>query len=173
MLKPGTALLAGAFWGMGVCACAAMIGELPAGVPGALVAIGLAVLIPMLYFGLGAWFREQIGFQPLLLGLGWVGVELALVHAGLGHRVLVAERCDDPVVGIVGQVLGYGLAAFVVAYVSALLIGLAAEWCPVPWRPRRVVLSGGRNIKPDGERRFAWFQLCDLSPAQPRAPPLK
>jgi hypothetical protein len=55
---------------------------------------------------------RQKGFSPLLLGLGWIAVELALQPLGLRYGLLAATQGSGLVVRTMGYLAGYVMVAF-------------------------------------------------------------
>ena len=81
-LTPFRALIAGSFWGLCLFAFAALSnGALFEPTWGALLRLAT---IPAAYAWLGSRVTRRTGFSPLMLGLGWVVVELFLQPLGLG-----------------------------------------------------------------------------------------
>ena len=80
-LSPWRALLCGALWGGALCGFS--VYAVPAGIEPAILSLLLLMVVPGLYACFGAWFTRWYRFDPLVLGVGWIGVELALLPLGL------------------------------------------------------------------------------------------
>ena len=84
--RPVGALLWGAVWGLSLWAFSAFAPG--SGVPDNLSVIILLPAIPAIYACLGSKLTRWIGFSPFVLGVGWMGVELAFRPLGLQHGLL-------------------------------------------------------------------------------------
>jgi apolipoprotein N-acyltransferase len=169
VLRPVRALIAGSFWGLCFFLFSLLTGDAP--FAPSLASLAMLSTIPALYAGLGSAITRRAGFSPLLLGLGWVGVEFALQPLGLHNGLLAATQGDGVVVQLVGNLTGYVLVAFLVAYVSAALLSALGGVC--------VSVSSSRVVRGSGHTptRFIPSELpCDLlhfiRPSQPRGPPV-
>ncbi len=168
VLRPTDALLAGSFWG--ICLYATSLSaDRPFIAPSTSVALLLAT-IPGIYAFLGAVVTRRIGFSPLLLGLGWVGVEFALHPLALDNGLLAGTLGDGALVRVFGNLAGYVLVAFLVAYVTASLLSALRVVCVgvAPLRPLRA--SSGKP-----PRVFHSETTFDVGtfirPLRPRGPP--
>jgi apolipoprotein N-acyltransferase len=168
VLPPAGALGAGAFWGACLFAFhsasdsgTALSGPAPA---------ALLVVVPALYAFGGALLTRFAGFHPLLLGLGWVGVEFALEPLGLGYGLLAGTQGHGPLFQLFGSLVGYVFIAFVIASVNAVLFRLLSD----------TVLPDDEHRRPSTKRPLSLLapdhhrEPRSLSPARasrPRAPP--
>ena len=167
-LRPVLALGAGVLWGAGLFVFSTTV--VHTGVPTTWPALLLLLLVPGVYAALGAWLSRLVGFHPLALGVAWMGVELALQPLGLRAGLLAGTLGDGWFVHAVGNVLGYVLAAFAVAAVSASLVSVLAS-LPVPASPRPslgVLSDAIRRLFPQDSTCF-WIFI--VNSARPRAPP--
>lgn len=168
-LRPFDAGLAGCFWGISFFSLSFLVGGAPfAGTVGSLA---LLCVIPALYAGLGSFMTRRTGFSPLLLGLGWVGVEFALHPLSLHHGLLAGTLGDGLIVGLVGNLAGYVLVAFIVAYVTASLLKVLGRVCVGSGATR--LASGSTGSPP----RVFPFELpvnlfLFIRPSRPRGPPV-
>lgn len=114
---------AGLFWGACVWAIAFLGFDKSLGAS----AYGVALLPPVtgLYCLLGALLTRWIGYSPFVLGVAWMGVELALVPIGLNQGLLGWAESDADLLHLLARGLGYVVVAFVVAYVNASLVSAA------------------------------------------------
>lgn len=168
VLPPLQASVAGSLWGVCFYVLSQITGEPP--FAHTFGSFALLSTVPGLYAGAGSFVTRRAGFSPLLLGLGWVGVEFALHPLGLYHGLLAGTQGNGLVVHAVGSLTGYVLVAFLVAYVSAALLSALSD-AYVRVTTSRFV-SGLSGAPP----RFVPFELpCDLlhflRPSQPRGPP--
>lgn len=115
--------IAGAIWGMslyfstGSSDPSASAHVLPHGFLPLLV----LMLVPAGYAAAASEITRRKGFHPLLLGLGWVGVELAIRPLGIHHGLLAHTQGDGLIVQGVGHLGGYALVAFVIALTNAMV----------------------------------------------------
>jgi apolipoprotein N-acyltransferase len=169
VFTPLGASLCGGLWGGALFASAVALFDTP--IQGDLLSFLLLCLIPASYAFVGARLTGRVGFSPLVLAFGWIGVELALAPLGLRHGLLAGTQGDGVVVRVVGSFTGYALVAFLVAYVNASLLSVLS-----------CVRLGSRGVRPlrgsgDGLRPFFPLDVIrDLTSLlrrlQPRAPPL-
>jgi len=169
LLSPARAALAGSFWGL--CFYVISVGGSGAPLAPSPISALLLAAIPGLYAGIGSRITRRVGFSPLLLGLGWVGVELALQPLALHHGLLAGTQGGSMVFRVVGNVAGYALVAFLVAYVSACLLSVLGgvyAWA----RSKHVVRVAGSYVQKSTPlidsisiQRFVRIQ-------QPRGPPV-
>ena len=113
-----------------------------------------------------------IGFSPFVLGVSWMGVELAFEPLGLHTGLLIGTQGDGTLIHWLGGALGYVLVAFVVALVSAALVSALAR-VRVPFAtPCYAVRSteSGTLLVP---QTYSCFPLLVIPPSQPRAPPIR
>ncbi|MFC1475550.1 hypothetical protein ACFLQW_00935 [Candidatus Zixiibacteriota bacterium] len=103
------------------------------------------ILIPGIYVFAGAHLTRRIGFNPLLLAIGWIGVEFALQPFNLESGLLAGSLGDAEVIQQVGAPLGYLFVAFLIAFVNAKLLSVAnnisfsgirlcLRQCPEAWQ---------------------------------------
>lgn len=168
-LAPIAAMGAGAFWGVCVFAFLAVFGEIP--VSQAFIHFGALAAIAALYAYLGARLTLRVGFSPYLLGLGWMGVELALASLGTGDGLLAPALGDGPIAHAVHQFVGGAVVAFFVAYVNVLLFTAVSVACVSASFRRYASASGARpeHIHPRESFSDLFTIIRQLSP---RAPPL-
>ena len=164
---PREALLAGALWG---AALFALLSGDGGAVPRTVESFALLAAMPALYAWVCAGLTGRFGFNPLILGLGWVGVECAFQPLGLHNGLLAGTLGDGTFVQVVGGLLGYAFVAFLVAFSNALILSLVSDV------GRRI--SGLRYVpRASLRRRRLLPQTCTapglmtLGPSQPRAPP--
>jgi apolipoprotein N-acyltransferase len=122
------------------------------------------------YAFVGAALTRWIGFSPFVLGVGWMGVELALAPVGLHNGLLSATQGNTALMDYIGRALGYVLVAFLVAYVNALLVEVLGR---VPIRLPRPLRAAAHD---DAEivlrsQIVGCLSLVALQPSHPRAPP--
>jgi len=168
LLAPLRAMLCGALWGAGLLLFSVLRGD--GAIAPTLSSLALLTTVPAAYACLGAWLTRRLGFSPLLLGLGWAGVEIALEPLGLSGGLLAGTLAGGTLMQLVGGLLGYVFVAFLVAFASALLLSIAAEVRLKVGQPRYIPRS-------DDYRGWLVPQTCcclpllAVRPAQPRAPP--
>jgi apolipoprotein N-acyltransferase len=167
-LSPARAALAGAFWGLSLCLFSTLGPD--SGLPFSVRSLAFLTAVPALYALLGAVQTRRVGFSPLILGLGWVGVELALQPLSLRHGLLAATQDGELTLRVVGYVGGWFLVAFSVAYVNASLLEVLTAACGMIQSQRRPVFSRRRVVRVT-LREVLLDSLSLHSPMIPRAPP--
>ena len=167
-LRPAPALVCGAVWG--ACLYAFAAGALPV-IPPSARSLALLTAIPAAYACLGALASRTIGFNPLLLGLGWILVEVALRPLGLRHGLLAGTQGDGVIVDWLGRLLGYLFVAFLVVCVNASLLAVlnsARLSLPLQRSSAQRPSSGVCHLP----RTSPCLQLWALRRGYPRAPPV-
>lgn len=171
-MPPAKAFACGTLWG-----CSLLLFMLSfdnALVSANIRSFGLLSIIPGAYAFLGARITRRFGFNPLILGFAWAGVELALIPLHLEGGLLVSIEGHEPgsLLGAAEGLFGYVcMAAFIVA-ANGILLAIVRRACVRVSGSLRRYVNG--PIK--GERRFFPLEvphcpsLCG-NPAQPRAPP--
>ena len=169
VLSPGWAWCAGSLWGFCVCLFASSGGATV--VEASFRSFSLLTIVPGLYALFGVLITRRVGFSPLLLGLGWLVVELALQPLALHRGLLASTQGDGLVVRTLGNLAGYFLVAFLVAYVNATLLIILDDACTV-------VGASSRMVVPSSAVSRRWFctqapayLVHPLLPLRPRAPP--
>jgi apolipoprotein N-acyltransferase len=120
VLHPAIAALSGAVWG----ACLYFFnvaGAAPAIEP-TLISLALLTAVPAVYMGLGTLLTRFIGFNPFMLALGWILVEVALRPLGLQQGLLAGTQSEGSHVHWVSRLLGYFVVAFLMACTNASLL---------------------------------------------------
>ncbi len=169
MSRPVRAMLCGALWGF----CLYVFAAVPVGTGFAEGILSLALLtaIPAIYAYLGARLTRWIGFNPLVLGVGWMGVTVAFELLGRHNELLPGVQGNGALVAWVGDALGYVLAAFLVAFLSAALVSVLSAVRVTS--PRRLYPTESDD---DGTRlvpqTFSCFPLFSIPFSFSRAPPI-
>jgi len=169
VLRPVSAALAGAIWGF----CFyffSIFGEAPAISP-AFQSLALLTIVPALYTCFGALLYRWIGFNPILLALGWVLVEVAVKPLGLQQGLLAGPQSQSPILHWISRVLGYAFVAFLVACVNASLLAvLSNARLKIPCKRS---LAGLPNSEiPHLSQTLLCLWLIAIFRGYPRPPPL-
>lgn len=168
VLRPRQAMLAGGLWGL--CLSVFLEAGVHAGAGPGLQSAALLVAVPAIYAYLGARLTRGIGFSPFVLGVAWLGVELAFHALGLRNGLLGATTGHGALLGWLAGALGYVVVAFLVAYVNASLVsalsGIRMSFAPC--RLPSVRLDSGLRLTPQTSTLCSLF---GVRLAQPRAPP--
>jgi apolipoprotein N-acyltransferase len=169
LLRPLRALICGAVWGASLYVFCVAGGR--TGVPATASSFVLLAGIPALYTYAASALTRWIGFSPFVLGVGWMGVELALAPLGLHSGLLSGSQDQTVLMDYIGRALGYVLVGFLVAYVNALLVEVFGRACLRLPRPFLIKRSGNGILflrsQIDG-----CLTLVTLQPSNPRAPPM-
>ncbi len=163
--RPLEGLLAGGIWGFLLYTFGAAAAD--SNMAQGWLSLTLLTAIPAIYAYLGARLTRWIGFNPLVLGVGWMGVVLALEPLG----VLAGTQGGGSLLHWLGGALGYVLAAFLVAFVSAALVSVLST--VLVTFPRRLYPTESDH---DGTRlvpqTFSCFPLFLIPFSFSRAPPI-
>ncbi len=172
ILPPKKALACGLLWGGSLFAFLALSADPAIGLTLKSLALLSAVLAA--YACAGAWFTRRFGFNPLILGFGWAGVELALIPLGLDGGLLAGGRgfAAGGIAHVLYNLVGSVCMASFIAVAGGLLIALAGRVCTVVAElptfeysmPQRGRLVYGREVPA--------LSFIPTSPARPRAPPI-
>lgn len=165
-LSPIYAACAGLFWGV----CLFVIISVTNGAALGFWALPLVAMVPAAYAWLASRTTRRAGFCPLLLAIGWIGVEIAFGPLGLQNGLLAGAQEHALVGRTLGYLFGYVAVAFVVVYVNASILSMLAASTVVP---------GGSRSAPRSSRVRPKRSLPDpfdvvirfLQPAQARGPP--
>ena len=128
------------------------------------------VVLPGLYGLLGSHATRRVGFNPVLLGLGWVLVELGLRPLGFRYGLLASTQGSGGLLTTLGPVFGYFSIAFLLALFGGLFLSAISG---LEFRlPERVVAVyrvplPGRLMVPVG----VCCGRCVRDLGRPRAPP--
>lgn len=168
VLSPAVAALSGMLWG----GCFYLF--LSAGVVSGLSlmphSFALLAIVLMFYAYFGVILTRWIGFNPILLGLGWILVELALTPLGLDHGLLAGTQSANSFLYRISRPLGYVFVALFVAGVNAwlvLLLSRARLRFPLPTFPLGLPNAGHCPLS----ETFVYIQLLSLCELYPRPPP--
>lgn len=168
IFTPVRSMLCGALWGSSLFVFSQSV-ETP--VAATLSSFLMLTAIPAIYTFLGSRMTRRIGFSPLLLGLGWMGVEFALNPLGLHRGLLAASQGDGLFIHTIGTFTGYILIAFVVAYVNAMLLTVLTQLHSCLCG-KRILMGSGSRIRNFNPFQFAYDLIDMVNQAQPRAPPV-
>lgn len=124
-LTPFRAMFCGALWGF--CLNAFLISGYGQTTTPLADSFALLIMIPAIYAFAGSQFTRRIGFSPLLLAFGWVGVEFALRPLGLGYGMLATTQENGGILQVVGGPLGYLFVAFLIALINAKLLSFVND----------------------------------------------
>ncbi len=166
---PSRAASCGAIWG--VCLWIACRGGLGPTLASPWAALILLTVVPGAYAGGGAILTRWIGFSPLVLGVAWMGVEVALDPVGLRLGLLGATLEQGLLAQTLGSAFGYVLVAFVVAYINAILVSVFDRVRTLSSGTHPPSSSGDRPRVVEPQTRPIHSHIA-CNPSQPRAPPI-
>ncbi|NNF43744.1 MAG: hypothetical protein HKN62_12015 [Phycisphaerales bacterium] len=148
-----------------------LFGACLGGVSAASVAsIPLVAGVCGLFAGVAALMTRRHGFSPYLVAVGWLLVEITLQPLGWGEGLLAVAHGDAGVLSTVAEVFGLAIAAFVVAYVNALLVRVADVVLRRFGSARSFGLAAGVLEMPPWTTTLPAWRLVSR-PGVPRAPP--
>ncbi len=168
--SPRRALIHGWLWGAMLYGFTVTVIETTVS-PG-LWSLILLTTIPAAYAFFGAHITRRVGFNPFVLGVGWMLVEFALRPLALHRGLLAGTQGDGLLIALVGRAFGYVMVAFLVAYASAKLLDILSR---LRFRLPRLVCTVG--LDDVGQRLWQLIpsrRPCFILPpaSHPRAPPL-
>lgn len=171
MFAPKQAFVCGLLWG---CSLFAFLSVSATVIPVTLSAFLLLGFIPAAFAFLGAAFTRRFGFNPLVLGFGWAGVELAMMPLGLKGGLLAgAGGSEVGTVSLLYNLFGYVCMASVIAAVNGLILSLGSRVCKAAGSLRWYTHRSGRSLRQSFfTREVAVCSIYFAGPSQPRAPPL-
>jgi apolipoprotein N-acyltransferase len=168
-LKPATAGVCGAFWG--ICIYLFSVTGDASFIRPTLLSFGLLATIPALYTTGGALLTGSIGFNPLVLALGWIGVEFALLPLGLDNGLLAGTQGGSIVIQQVGRLLGYVFVAFLVAGANVSVLTVLRNFrLKITFQTRDFLRLTSCEIRHISQR-FLYPSLLVTGSLQPRGPP--
>lgn len=170
VLRPLSASLAGALWG--ICFYLFSIFGASLAISPTFQSLGLLVTVPMLYACCGVLLTRWIGFNPLLLAIGWILVEVTLQPLGLHQGLLAGTQSQSPLLHWISRLLGYAFVAFLVVCVNASLVAILSN--------TRLRISCQRSLAglPNSEahhlsQTLFFPQLITIFQEYPRPPPIQ
>ena len=169
-LAPRLAMACGAIWGLSVFLFSVCVVE--TAVPATGLSIALLTLVPAMYAYLCARVTCGLGFCALLLGFGWIGVELGLRPLGLHHGLLAGTQGGGVLLAWAGNLFGYVFVAFIIAFANGLLLSVfdVVSLRKPSWFVAVSIDNGGGEWLRCSSRRLLSTLVQTLS--RPRAPPV-
>jgi len=172
VLTPKKALGCGLLWGGSLFAFLGLSAD-PA-ILLTLQSLALLSAVPAVYAFAGSWFTRRFGFNPLILGFGWAGVELALIPLGLDGGLLAGGRgfAVGGIAYVLYNLVGSVCMASFIAVAGGLLIALAGRVCAVVAEVTKFEYSMPERGRLVYGREVPALSFIPTSPARPRAPPI-
>lgn len=167
--RAGPAMLCGGLWGF--CLYVFSVAGVDGRVVDRLLPLALATAVPAVYTCLGSWLTRRIGFCPFVLGVSWMGVEVAFGSIGLRTGLPTAAHGDGALLHWVGGALGSVLAAFLVAWVNAALVVVLSR-VPVGSGVSRYIRGSADCATYLVAHTIPYVPLFAIGPSRPRAPPI-
>lgn len=168
-LSPSRAALGAGWWGLCLCLFSS-IGPFHS-LPFAPRSFAFLACVPALYAFLGALQTRRVGFSPLILGLGWVGVELALQPLAMRHGLLASTQDGGLALRVLGFVGGWFLVSFFIAYVNASLLEMLTVACGMILAEDRPAYERLRLVRVIIRELYLADCTHCLRPMAPRPPP--
>ncbi len=168
---PRKAFACGALWGSSLFLFLAVTGA--ALIPATVQSFVLLSIIPGTYAALAAKVTRRFGFNPLILGFGWSGVELALFPLGLKAGLLAGAQGTTvgSLLHVFQNLVGYVcMASFIVA-VNGILLAMLRRACVGGASLRRYVRGSSSSQRRFFPLEVPAYLFFFTNPAQPRAPP--
>jgi len=169
VLRPAAATLAGAIWG--VCFYFFSVAFAAHAISPTFQSFALLTIVPAFYACFGVLLCRWIGFNPILLALGWVLVEVAIKPLGLQQGLLASTQSQSPILHWISRVLGYAFVAFLVACVNASLLAvLSNARLKIPRQRSLAGLPNSGTIHLS--QTLLYLRLITIFRGYPRPPPL-
>lgn len=168
MLRPVSATLAGAIWG--VCFYFFSVTFAAPAISPTFQSLTLLTIVPAFYACSGAFLTRWVGFNPILLSLGWVLVEIAIKPLGLHQGLLAGTQSQSPILHWISRLLGYAFVAFLVACVNASLLAvLSNASLKIPCQRSLAGLPNSGTLHLS--QTLLYLRLTTIFQEYPRAPP--
>ncbi len=167
--KPLRAMLSGCAWSVSLLAIMLLFAR-----PGQSVTLGdsfCVILAIAFYTWLGAWATRHIGFHPLVLGVAWMFIELALSPLGWHERVMAEVYASSGWLSLISHTLGCVFVGFAVAFITASIVSGALIVYACAKRPRRRTNNTIPTVFNFLHGDSVLQQILELVEAAPRAPP--
>jgi hypothetical protein len=166
--SPKFALFGGSLWGLSLFLTARVSD--PTLFTASWTSLALLTIVPGIYSFAGALVTRRRGFDPLLLAVGWCGVELLLQPLGLDRGLLLSTQGMSPAIYVVGKLFGFVFVAFLITWFIAGFLAVLTE--------ARLRTSCAKLIVRASEQanrilpRDSWLLASEIeSLSQSRAPP--
>ncbi len=168
---PAKALAYGALWGSALFLF--LVSSAHPLIPVGFLWLLLLTLLPAVYAFVGARVTRRSGFNPLILGFAWAGVEVALMPLGLNGGLLGGTSGHQPgsFLYILEGMVGYVCVASIIVAANGLLLGMLRRACVVGCGLRQYVSGCPKTTTLFFPREVPAYLFIFTNPAQPRAPP--
>jgi apolipoprotein N-acyltransferase len=172
LFPPLWAMLSGGAWGLGIFVFSHFVPGADSHIPFTFSSAALLSAIPAIYACTGGFISGLIGFRPLILALGWIGVEIGLKPFGIHDGLFVMTNGTQALILIIGGILGYSFIGFLIVFAGAFLLDLA---CAIHFHPIRCKSQSPVHdvlLTSPPENILTGLASIILQPAKPRAPPV-
>jgi hypothetical protein len=170
--SPLRAMLFGAVWGASIFALSLVIPGTESHIPHTVPSLTLLTIVPAVFAYAGGLLTRWIGFCPLIIALGWFGVELGLVPLGISNGFLSHTQVDMGLTLAINGSFSFGFMGFWVVFFGSLVIKIAEK---IQFRHLGTQLCSifiqvsDYSILPD--TFLGYSSEIIVQPAKPRAPP--
>ncbi|MCG8405281.1 MAG: hypothetical protein MI923_08805 [Phycisphaerales bacterium] len=172
-LRLHTAALAGGLWGASLyVVCTADSAGLVVPVVPSFSSAVIMTAVPAVYASLGALLTRAVGFNPLMLALGWILVEFAFKPLGLQQGLLASTQIESAQFQWVARLLGYVLVAVFVACINATLL-LALCVVRLGISSSRMPANSFLDCETRATSQVSVFQWLMFRQMNPRGPPMR
>ena len=170
--SPVYTMLFGSVWGASIYAISYIIPGTESHIPHTVSSLILLTIVPAVYSCAGGLLTNWIGFNPLVLALGWFGVELGLLPLGIPNGFLSHTQGDLALVQVIDGSFSFGFLGFLVVFISAIVIKIITviRFHCLGTHLSSISLRGSDfAILPSSNLCYP-FEII-LQPSKPRAPP--
>lgn len=171
-LRLPTAAMAGGLWGACLYLfCVVDSTGLFTPISPSFSSLVLLTAVPAVYVSFGALMSRAIGFNPLMLAIGWILVEVAFKPLGLHQGLLAGTQTESAQLHWLARLLGYVFVAFLVACANAsLLVILSYARVRISQHRSFAELSDAQVCLP--LQTLIFVQCFAYRRTYPRAPPI-
>lgn len=169
--SPFQAMLAGAVWGVSIFAISRFVHASNPAMPQTVTAFALLAIVPALYAYVAGVLTRLRGFPPLILALGWIGVELTLKPLDIANGFMTHAADGLTLAQITSGVLGYAFVGFFVVFAAALVLEIASSLQFQAVACRLCSVKPKTGFLSFTQQSHGHFPAIILRPSKPRAPP--
>ncbi len=171
-LRPGAAGLCGAAWGLSLGLPAEATPASFASVSSVLL-IFLKIILPAGYALVGSLATRRIGFNPFVLGVGWMILELTLTAFDARGGLIADGIVGGIVPRLIGDIFGSAVVAFLAVMINGLVIELVRTVVGVLGDIPRPATTNAAGRRRRARGLHPYVSAIGILPLRPRGPPVR